>query len=204
VPGNHDVPLRNIFDRFFRPLVKYRRYVCDDLEPIFVDDEIAVLGVNTARSATFKNGRINVRQISRLRTRLQDLAPGIFKVVVTHHPFDLPDPHDENDVVGRSRKAMEAFAACGVDLLLAGHMHATSAGVATHEQSGKNYSAVAVQAGTTTSVRRRNEPNSFNFIFADRSRIEIQQFVCDASGKTFSLSDTRTFIRSETGWSPTA
>jgi 3',5'-cyclic AMP phosphodiesterase CpdA len=204
VPGNHDVPLHNVFDRFFRPLVKYRRLVCDDLEPAFADGEIAVLGVNTARSATFKNGRINEAQISRLRTRLQDLAPETFKVVVTHHPFDLPEPYDEDDLVGRSDEAMAAFAACGVDLLLAGHMHASSAETTKREHKKQGYSAVAVQAGTATSVRLRTEPNSFNFIFADASRIAIQQFVCAPSEKTFSLANTRTFVRSEKGWLPIA
>ena len=53
VPGNHDVPLYNIFSRFLTPLVKYQRYVTDDLSPEYVDDEIAVLGINTARSMTF-------------------------------------------------------------------------------------------------------------------------------------------------------
>ena len=31
VPGNHDVPLHNVFARFLQPLRKYRRYITDDL-----------------------------------------------------------------------------------------------------------------------------------------------------------------------------
>src|SRR6266540_2867345 len=54
VPGNHDVPLHNVFARFMQPLRKYRRYITDDLRPFYYDDEIAVLGVNTARSLTMK------------------------------------------------------------------------------------------------------------------------------------------------------
>src|SRR5690349_5428709 len=37
VPGNHDVPLYNVFDRFARPLKKYRRYIGEDLEPAYLD-----------------------------------------------------------------------------------------------------------------------------------------------------------------------
>ena len=33
VPGNHDVPLYNVFSRFFSPLDKYRRYITEDLRP---------------------------------------------------------------------------------------------------------------------------------------------------------------------------
>ena len=59
VPGNHDVPLENLFDRFFRPFVKYSKYITEDLSPTFHDEELAVVGINTARSFTRASGRIN-------------------------------------------------------------------------------------------------------------------------------------------------
>jgi predicted MPP superfamily phosphohydrolase len=67
VPGNHDVPLYNVISRGLRPFTNYRRYIGHDLEPGFADSEIAVLGINTARSFTFKNGRINRRQVAATR-----------------------------------------------------------------------------------------------------------------------------------------
>src|SRR5471030_3362505 len=70
VPGNHDIPLYNVASRFLTPLRKYTRYVTLDLTPEYVDEEIAVLGINTARSLTFKDGRINREQIEQVRRRL--------------------------------------------------------------------------------------------------------------------------------------
>ena len=35
VPGNHDIPLHNVFRRFYRPLKKYRRYITEDLSPVY-------------------------------------------------------------------------------------------------------------------------------------------------------------------------
>src|SRR5205814_7363149 len=67
VPGNHYIPLYDLGRRFLRPLNRYRRYITENLSPLFVDDELAVLGVNTARSATVKNGRISLKQISQLQ-----------------------------------------------------------------------------------------------------------------------------------------
>jgi 3',5'-cyclic AMP phosphodiesterase CpdA len=52
VPGNHDVPLYNLFARFLRPLSKYQRYITDDLEPFYADAQIAILGLNTASTNT--------------------------------------------------------------------------------------------------------------------------------------------------------
>jgi predicted MPP superfamily phosphohydrolase len=70
VPGNHDIPLHNLFARFLEPLTKYKLYITDDLQPVYEDEEVAIVGVNTARSLTFKGGRINETQVSRLREKL--------------------------------------------------------------------------------------------------------------------------------------
>src|ERR1700730_16449971 len=59
VPGNHDVPLYNVLARALNPLRNYQRYITKDLDPFYSDDEITIVGINTARSLTLKNGRIN-------------------------------------------------------------------------------------------------------------------------------------------------
>src|SRR3954451_4271902 len=113
VPGKHDIPWRNIFLRFVSPLDKYRQYISHDLLPFYSDDEIAVLGLNTARSLTIKGGRINAEQIAWVREKLCAYRDEIVKIVVTHHPFDLPEGHSERDLVGRAKKAMATLAECG-------------------------------------------------------------------------------------------
>src|SRR5580765_4734285 len=66
VPGNHDVPLFNLPARFLSPSALYRRHISDALEPAFVDDEIAVLGLNTARSFVRRGGgRLALPQVTR-------------------------------------------------------------------------------------------------------------------------------------------
>jgi 3',5'-cyclic AMP phosphodiesterase CpdA len=201
VPGNHDIPMHHVFDRFVRPLEKYRRYICDDLEPEFVDAEIAVLGVNTARSLTIKGGRINAAQIGRLRTRLHALAPQVVRIVVTHHPFDLPDPYGKRDLVGRAPAAMGMFAASNVDLLLAGHTHDSHAGNTAARYDFGGYSAVIAQAGTATSTRHRNQANAFNIIRVAPSRIVVRQIACPIGGSTYAETGCQSFERSEQGWS---
>src|ERR687890_834447 len=65
VPGNHDIPLHNVFARFLEPLTKYKRYITEDLQPAYANEEVVVIGVNTARSLVFKGGRINRSQVDR-------------------------------------------------------------------------------------------------------------------------------------------
>jgi 3',5'-cyclic AMP phosphodiesterase CpdA len=195
VPGNHDVPLYNLFQRFFQPLGKYRRYIAPDVEPCFIDAELAVLGINTARSSVFKGGRINAAQIARIRTRFAALGRDVTRIVVTHHPFDLPPGHGARAIVGRARLAMQAFADCGADILLAGHLHASHAG---DTAARYDVSALFVQAGTATSVRGRGEANSYNVLRIERGRVEVEH--CAWNGADFTVANRTSFARSGAGW----
>ena len=198
VPGNHDIPYYNVFQRFFQPLAKYRRYVSQEVEPAFVDDEIAVVGVNTARSNVFKGGRINAAQIERLRERLCRLDARVTKLVVTHHPFDLPESHNARQLVGRARQAMEMFASCGADILLAGHLHASHTGDTAARYKIGDYAALVVQAGTATSLRGRGEANSFNLLRIESPRVSIERL--GWTGSDFAPAARASFTRTPTGW----
>ena len=196
VPGNHDVPMYRVWERFLSPLGKYRRHITDDLEPAFVDAEIAVVGVNTARSLTFKNGRINPAQMAAIRSRFDAAGDAVTKVVVTHHPFDLPTTHsDEDDLVGRAGTAMQVFAQCGVDLLLAGHFHTGHAGATARRHPIAGYAALAVQAGTTTSTRGRGEVNSFNVLRVEPTQVVVEPWLWDVASGSFSAERKARFER---------
>jgi 3',5'-cyclic AMP phosphodiesterase CpdA len=200
VPGNHDVPLHNVFSRFLQPLEKYRRYITDDLQPCFADEEVAVIGVNTARSLTIKGGRINELQIARLREKLCSFSAQVVKVVVTHHPFDLPEGHHERDLVGRARLAMTGLAECGADLFLAGHLHLSHTGHTAHRYKIRGHSALVVQAGTASSTRGRGEANSFNAVRIEHSRIVVERFAWQAESGVFAHVSQEHFRRGEDGW----
>jgi 3',5'-cyclic AMP phosphodiesterase CpdA len=200
VPGNHDVPLYNVFARFFDPLAKYRRYITDDLRPFYHDDEIAVLGVNTARSLTIKGGRINEEQIEWMRDRLCQLHDKLVKVVVTHHPFDLPEGHHERDLVGRARLAMEGLASCGADLFLAGHLHVSHTTHSATRYKIKGHSALVVQAGTAASMRGRGEANSFNVIRIGPPHITVERVDWHPERTAFLFASTEHFVHTDDGW----
>lgn len=200
VPGNHDVPLYNLARRFLAPLGGYRRYITPELEPVYVDDEIAVLGINTARALTFKHGRVNPLQLARLRSRLENLAPGLTRIIVTHHPFDLPPHFGEARLVGLAPQAMDMFAACGVDLLLAGHMHASHAGNTAARYEFPGYAALMVQAGTATSTRGRGEENAFNLLRIGAGLIEVQRYSWQGAAGAFVAGAPDRFERAGGAW----
>jgi 3',5'-cyclic AMP phosphodiesterase CpdA len=199
VPGNHDVPLRNPFNRFVKGLAGYRRYITTDMQPSYIDDEIAVVGVNTARALTWKDGRINRAQLARLREVLKPIANEETKIVVTHHPFDLP-AGAEGNVLGRSRLAIKTLAECGVDILLSGHFHIADIGYTAKRYNIPGYSALIVSSGTTISTRGRGQPNSLNLIRVEHPHVTIERYTWRPATNVFDIFSVERFHWTEDGW----
>jgi 3',5'-cyclic AMP phosphodiesterase CpdA len=173
VPGNHDVPLYDVLRRFLSPLARYRRFIDENLCPFVELPGLAVLGVNTARSLTFKDGRINEQQVAFIRETFSRTPSESFRVLVTHHPlFALPVGEEVTRAIGRQELALDAIQEAGVDMLLAGHNHHAS----THSASDlvtRAGGALVVQAGTATSTRVREQEQSFNTIDLAEASVTI-------------------------------
>ncbi len=199
VPGNHDIALYNLYGRFVERLDRYRRYIAEEEEPYYADDEIAVACLNTARSLTFKGGRINARQVMRTQYRFRNAPPRAVRILVVHHPLDLPHGF-KHDIAGRSRMALERLGGCAIDLILSGHLHVTRFADPAERLRIGGHSAILVQAGTAVSTRGRGEPNSFNVLAIEHDAVEIREVCWSESSQDFSRCAVEVFLRSEGGW----
>ena len=200
VPGNHDVPLYNVLRRFLSPLTRYKRYIDDNLCPFIEIPGAAVLGINTARSLTFKNGHVSHEQMAFIRNTFSRTDTHQPRIVVTHHPlFALPigDGPELGHLMDDQENALEAIADAGVDLLLAGHNHRASVNDATQLVRGAG-KALVIQAGTATSTRTRDELQSFNRIEIDETgvRVTLQRW----EGAKFVSGDSEYFERHGAQW----
>ncbi|MCY7271469.1 MAG: metallophosphoesterase [Sphingomonas bacterium] len=200
VPGNHDVPLYDVFRRFLSPLTRYKRYIDDSLCPYIEVAGAAVLGINTARSLTFKNGHVSHEQMTMIRDTFAKSNTNQPRILVTHHPlFALPigDGPELGHVMEHQELALDAIADSGVDLLLAGHNHRASVNDAASLATGAG-KALVIQAGTATSTRTRDELQSFNRIEIDGSgvRVTIQRW----DGAEFVSGDSQFFERHDSQW----
>ena len=199
VPGNHDVPYWNVARRFLQPLTRYRRYISDDLEPEYVDEEMAVLGVNTARALANGGGRISGHQVERVVRRLATLPESIVRIIVTHHPFDLPPGVRERRLLGRARMAMARLSNANADLFLSGHLHLSHASRAADRYRIAGHSGLIVQAGTV-STRSRGEQPSFNLLRIHRPEIALTKFLWEADRNAFSAADWGRYRHEPEGW----
>jgi 3',5'-cyclic AMP phosphodiesterase CpdA len=199
VPGNHDVPLYDVLRRFLSPLTRYKRYIDETLCPFHEIDGAAVLGINTARSLTFKDGRINDEQVEFIRATFAR-AGTVPKILVTHHPlFALPVDNEGvlGKPIGRQELALSAIAEAGVDLLLAGHNHRASTHSA-RDLATRAGPALVIQAGTATSTRLRDEEQSFNRI--DIRGRDVELTVQAWGGDGFVSGDSQAFRQEGDHW----
>jgi 3',5'-cyclic AMP phosphodiesterase CpdA len=204
VPGNHDVPLYDVLRRFLSPLSRYRRFIDDNLCPFVELPGLAVLGVNTARSLTFKDGRINQEQVAFIRATFARTPADSFRVLVTHHPMFALNVGDElTPAIGRQELALDAIEEAGVDMLLAGHNHHASSHSAS-DLVTRAGGALVVQAGTATSTRVREQEQSFNAIDVGDASVTIT--VNAWKGDGFAPLDAQRYAWADGHWriAPTA
>ena len=198
VPGNHDVPLYDVLRRFLSPLARYKRFIDDSLCPFMDLPGMTVLGINTARSLTFKDGHISHEQIDYIRECFRGTDPAKPRVLVTHHPLFAQKVEDETERgMKDQQRALDAIADTGVDLLLAGHNHRGSVARASDLATGEG-KALVIQAGTATSTLMRGEPQRFNRVEVSGTGISVTVLAWD--GTDFQARDTERFHRSGQHW----
>lgn len=190
VPGNHDVPERNLVKRFANPWGHYRRHIAAEIEPFLKAGGVALAGLNTARrmrlGLNWSHGSISRAQLRVLAERFAAADPGAVRVVVAHHPLLGPEEPTERRLrrVKRADLALRTFAGLGVRLVLSGHFHLSY--VRRHEHPGEVAVAaptgvreaatapiLVAQASSTTSTRLRGAPNAYNLIDIHDGVIEI-------------------------------
>ncbi|MEO7360731.1 MAG: metallophosphoesterase [Gemmatimonadaceae bacterium] len=202
IPGNHDIPLFNVFRRLLSPLACYDEYISVNHDQVFIDDEVAVVALNSARSLTFKGGEINESQLQYAVQHFAGATNHQVRILVAHHPFDLPVGLSGVAIVEGAERAVRTLQPSHVDLFLTGHLHLIHRASASVHASG--YTATLLGAGTATSTRARGESNSFYVFRIDHTKtdeaITVETYSWNAARNCFEITDTRNLPRTSTAY----
>lgn len=198
VCGNHDMPSWRVWSRFARPWRRWRDHIAaadPDSTVAYRTDGLVAVGVNTARRwgphPDWSRGRISTSQIESIERQFDEAQPGDLRIVVAHHPFLLTRAGRSRGMVGGSTLALRRLRN-RADLLLGGHVHLGYSGVAD--------GLVVAQAGTAFSSRLKGEPNGYNLIDSDGTRMTVTMLRWDDSG--FTPFQRNEYIKDGQGWRP--
>jgi 3',5'-cyclic AMP phosphodiesterase CpdA len=196
VPGNHDVPLYPVHLRLLAPYLRYRKHFHPDLEPEFMDQEIAAFGLCSAHGLTATEGRLTRAQIAKLERRLLRSSPSQFTVLVLHHPLVHADPSDRDRTLWGAPLLIQLLARQKVDLIVSGHYHHRMMINLQDHYPAMPRPVWQIFSPTTLSVRGRKKDRhtqGFHAIEVADKEFSIAT-LCYESGK-FMEKETRTFQR---------
>lgn len=177
IPGNHDIPLFDLYTRLLRPYVHHQHHFGAELEPVLDTPQALMIGVNTTRRWRHKDGDVSPAQIEYTAALLSQARPQQLRIVITHQPVHVYRQSDAHNLLHGHRAAIRRWSAAGADLVLGGHIHLPYV-CALHDADPTLPRRLwCVQAGTAVSRRVRPEaPNSVNLIDYDaqtlRCRVE--------------------------------
>jgi len=174
VPGNHDVAsIYRPFSRLVAPFGGFRKQLGLELEAVYRDDEVLVVGLNTAEPFFWKEGSISEKQLAWVAEQSSNAASSAtgFRIVAAHHPLRttrmarLLPAFDPAYVAERLTYA-------GVQLCLSGHLH-RSGTTSFPDGFAEPSFILSVGAATATSRRLRGENNSYNRLALDFPRLDV-------------------------------
>ncbi len=182
VPGNHDIP-HVVPARFTRPWAEFERH-WRTAEPEFRSDTIVAVGLNSARPWRHQSGGLGADALRRATTRLGEAPEDALRVACLHHHLIGAPWRSRKRPVSRRGRVLGALVDAGADLILAGHVHQSTASE-RREFEVADGTARSVVIATAPGLgqprpRRRGEARGLHAIEADEHELRVETFVFSA------------------------
>lgn len=204
-PGNHDVPgLNHIFDRFFSPFRRFRKFISEVEEPTAKLGEIGTLA--SANSCTpfglhldWSRGFLSPLQTHALGSFYEDLPGSGLRVLGIHHPL-VGSGTKSRALVSPMPLVKSFLESSSIDLVLTGHFHQSKICLFPENPDVEKPERhlVVSQAPSICTTRLKGEPNGFHLITLTAGEIEIELWRWNLDD--FLPERSKTFREAGDGW----
>lgn len=178
VPGNHDIPLYNLYQRLFSPYKKFLKFFQPHSQNFYEDEQVAVFGLWSTNSLTVSKGKIKDRDLEAMKSKFQHIPDNKIRIIASHHPiFSETEP--------MSRKIHEQILNLKPHLVLSGHEHSAQ----VRHVSQDSLLPICISSGTSTSTRLRTQSNGFNMITVDEGKLSVDLYQYDFEKNEFGVGE---------------
>lgn len=174
LPGNHDLPHFNLWERFTQPYRRFADLAQAVINPVHDAGHVVIAGLNTTRSwqphPLWQEGVVRPRDALAAAQTFEKRPASVFKAVVTHHPLVRAQglSHLARPALG-ARRAVKILIEAGAALFMSGHVHRSYC----QEWLVGGRRLLAVGAPTALSTRLRGEENGYWAISVDGGAVTL-------------------------------
>jgi 3',5'-cyclic AMP phosphodiesterase CpdA len=195
VPGNHDIPY-TFPKRFTRTFEEFEQR-WETTEPVFRNERILAVGLNSVRAWRQQSGGIREAQLARAAEVLRDAEAEQLRVAVLHHHVIGAPWRSRKKPVAKRNHVLAALVDAGAELIVAGHIHQS-----TVAERREFEIATGGEQGVTVSIapglgqprpHRRGEARGLHVYEFDESHLRIHTYTWRDGG--WALTAERTFAR---------
>lgn len=167
VPGNHDIPFYNIFNRIVRPLHSYQRYIGANYKSALKTDDITILGVSSVNPHKAIDGKLTSKTLMQINQFFNEDNKNV-NLLFFHHNFDhiegLHKPLENED------QFLNYLITSNIDVVCTGHLHYAHVGFI---KKTNNKLCLILHAGSLLCGRSKDGLNSYFLIDVDSPQCSV-------------------------------
>lgn len=197
MPGNHDVPLFNLFLRILSPFGNWRREVGTPLAPQRAAGRALIVAANTADPSRVRRGRLRPGDLAAIGAGLRSSAPGVIPLLACHHPFEVPPGFEQGETRGAA-EARPGLIRDGLQVILSGHLHAWKIGLGITATAGRPL--LLVETGTALCARPGERDHGFSVLDLGPENIAVTPWLVSEPTAQFGPGPRHSFVRRDGLW----
>lgn len=197
MPGNHDIPLFNLFARFIAPFGGWQRHVGAELSPAREAGNALIFSANTANPYRWRGGILRDSDLGRIFAGLRGRKDGMVPILACHHPLKVPAGFKQGETSGAA-SALPALVDDGIQVVLNGHLHHWEIGLGISETTPQPI--LMVQTGTALCDRPGERDHGFSLLDLGAGTIAVTPWIATTGTTAFRPGTRRRFRRQDGLW----